>query len=59
MINESCIVFQEVDVNLTQMLATKEKFMASVLGNRAKHTAFIFKSHLAAGNQRPDLSGLN
>lgn len=35
MINESCIVFQEVDVSLTQMLATKEKFMASVLVNRA------------------------
>lgn len=35
MINERCIEFREADVSLTQMLATKEKFMASVLVNRA------------------------
>lgn len=34
MINGRFIVFQEMDVRLTQMLATKEKFMASVLVNR-------------------------
>lgn len=35
MINRSFIVFQEMNVRLNQMLATEDKFMASVLVNRA------------------------
>lgn len=48
-----------MDVRLNQMLVAEDKFMASVLVNRAKKLkAFIkifsFKLHLIAGNQIPD-----